>query len=184
MNRPDDPFQDLILAKARAKADEASPRLSVAVLGPGLNAPEDLGGQKRRQIREALENDGHRPFFPEDCVDLDPVSSLFVEQERELLADASVDLVIILHTSSSKGVLVEIGNFVSVPEINGKTAVLFPSVYYTPDESLAANTARGYPVRMPYSDNHFESCQLVSECRKLTQDRAMGRWPGWIPHSF
>ena len=184
MNQSNAEFESFILAKVRTKAGEARQSLRVAVLGPGLGSQDYPEGQKRKQIRDALEDDGHHAFFPEESVISDPLLPPLIDQERELLAGTGVDLIIILHTSTSIGVIAEMGNFVSVPEINEKTVLLFPSVYYKPDQNLAANTARGYPVRMPYSDDHFDSCQLVSECRKWAHDRATGRWPGSMPHSF
>ena len=59
----------------------------------------------------------------------------------------------------------EIANFVSVPEIKAKTAVLFPSRHYSPDESIPGNTVRAYLIKFAYTDEHFRVCQLVSECR-------------------
>lgn len=158
--------------------------LQIAVLGPGLSNPGDPGTLKRRQIRNALEGDGHSPFFPEEVVTSDSPFSSFLDQERTLLDGPDVDLVIILHTPASIGVVAELGNFVSVPDIKAKTAILFPAQFYTPDESLVANTAREYFVKMPYTDTHFKSCQLVSECRRWANDRATGNWQVFSPHEF
>ena len=95
-----------------------------------------------------------------------------------------MDLVIILYTSSSYGVAAELGNFVSAPEIKAKTAVLFPIMYYSPNDSLVANTVWDYLIKMPYTDNHFEICQMVSECRMWAHVRATGRWPAITPHGL
>ena len=158
--------------------------LRIAVMGPGLNDPDDPGARKRRQIRTALEHDGHSPFFPEEYVDSDPPFISLLEQELLILSGSDVDLVIFLHTSTSFGVATELGFFVRYPEIKAKSAVLFPIQFYTPDESLVANTARAYFVKMPYSGDHLDTCQLVSECRKWANDRATGNWQVTTPHQF
>lgn len=179
-------FSKLILAKAKHLAEEArqGTSLLVAVLGPGLGDSNDSGSIKRQQIRVALELDGHRPFFPEDCVSSDPPFMSLLERERRLLDRPDVDLVIILYTPTSHGVATELGHFVAVPDIRAKTAVLIPIDLYTPDEGLVANTVREYRIRMPYSAEHLKSCKIVSECRRWANDRATGRWQGSEPHSF
>ena len=158
--------------------------LSVAVLGPGFDTKDDLGVKKRRQIRDALANDGHKPFFPEEIVTLNRPFQAVLEEERQILSRPDVDLVIILHTDTSFGALMEIANFVSVPEIKAKTAVLFPSQHYAPDESISGDTVRAYLVKFVYTEEHLRICQLVSECRKWAYDRAMGSWPAVVPHGF
>ena len=95
-------------------------------MGPGLKDPDDLGARKRWQIRNALENDGHSPFFPEEYVNSDPPFISLLEQELLILSGSEVDLVIFLHTSTSIGVATELGYFISDPEIKAKSAVLFP----------------------------------------------------------
>ena len=186
MSDPNNIFGNLMSDRAKTVAAVygAGLSLSVAVLGPGMSNPDDPGSRKRKQIRDALEDDGHRPFFPEDLVGSDPPSESLLEKERTLLGRPDVDLVIVLHTSTSYGAIAELGNFVSVPEIKAKTAVLFPIEYYMPDESLVANTVRDYLIKMPYTDSHFEACQLVSECRKWASDRATGMWPVGTPYRF
>ena len=184
MSEHDAAYSDLISAKAK-QAHQASrhrSRLGIAVLGPGLSDDRGTGAQKRLQIRDALKNDGHNPFFPEDLVVNDPLHESVLEQERDILSQPTVDLVIILYTSDSPGALMEIANFVSVPEIKAKTAILFPIEYYNPDDGLPGNTVREYIVRTTYTDAHFQACQLVSECRKWARDRATESWPSVIPH--
>ena len=168
-------------AQERYRIDRS---LRVAVLGPGPTDGEAPGPQKRRDIRGALAADGHRPFFLEERVDpAEPRESL-LEQERRILSDSAVDLVIVLHTQDSFGALMEIANFASEPAIKAKTAVLFPLQFYTPESGLPGNTIREYRDKMIYSDEHFQSCQIVGECRKWAHDRATGQWPDPIPHSF
>ena len=177
---------DLISRKTREAQERyrIDRSLRVAVLGPGPTDSEALGPQKRRDIRGALERDGHQPFFPEEGIDpAEPRESL-LDQERRILGDPSVDLVIILHTRDSFGALMEIANFVSEPTIKAKTAVLFPLQFYAPESGLPGNTIREYRDKMLYSDEHFQSCQIVGECRKWAHDRATGQWPAPIPHSF
>ena len=101
-----------------------------------------------------------------------------------MLSSTDVDLVIILYTLTSFGAGWEIANFEGVPEIKSKTAVLFPIELYTPDSSLTANTVRAFQAKMPYTNNHFEVCQLVEECRKWARDRQTGMWPGIAPFQF
>ena len=98
-----------------------------------------------------------------------------------MLSSTDVDLVIILYTLTSFGAGWEIANFEGVPEIKAKTAVLFPIEHYTPDSSLTANTVRAFQAKMPYTNYHFEVCQLVEECRKWARDRQTGMWPGIAP---
>lgn len=149
--------------------------LQIAVLGPSLDDICDIGTRKRLQIRDALRDRGHAPFFPEDLIDVSAPD--WIGQERELLGDDSVDLVIILHTKNSWGAFSELANFVSFPEIRIKTAVLFPSEHYEPMNSLPANIVQSYFVRLPYTDRHMELCQLTSECIKWADDRRNGVWP-------
>lgn len=160
--------------EARMAGERAG--ISIAVLGPGLNT-DTAGSRKRRQIHAELERDGHNPFFPESYVASDPTRESLLEQERRLLGGSDVHLVVILHTAASYGTIAEIAYFTQFPEILAKSAILFPINYYTPDESLVANTVREYHIRIPYSDDQFDACQLVAECRKWARDRAMGRWP-------
>ena len=158
--------------------------LRIAVMGPGLGNPDDPGTRKRLQIRDALVDDGHNPFFPEDYATTDPPFISLLEQEHLILSGSGVDLVIFLHTTTSIGVATELGYFIGNPEIKAKSAVLFPIQFYTPDESLVANTVREYFIKMPYNDTHFATCQLVSECRKWANDRATGNWQVLQPHQF
>lgn len=180
-----DPTLGLLVS---SKAKEAAERyrterpLRIAVLGPGLQRAGYPGTQKRRQIHDALLADGHAPFFPEDLVDPTEPRDLLLEQERRILLEPDVDLVIILHTRNSMGVLMEIANFVSAPLIKAKTAVLFPNSFYTPDRGLPGNTVRAFRDKMMYSSKQFNDCDLVGECRKWAYDRAMGQWPDPLPH--
>ena len=131
--------------------------LSIAVLGPGLSG-NNLGSQKRRQILKALIDDGHVPFFPECHVDKDHPFTPILVQERELLSESSVDLVIILHTAETIGVAMEFGKFVDDPRIVAKTAILYPWRFYN-DESVAADTVNRYLVVHPYTDVQLDECR-------------------------
>ena len=166
-----------IARKTEAMAAQEMIGISIAVLGPGLNA-DTPGSRKRRQIHAELKQDGHKPFFPESHVTADPTRASLLDQELELLSGPDVHLVLILHTDASYGTIAEIAYFTQSPEIRAKSAILYPIEHYTPDESLVANIVREYHTRMPYSDEQFNACHIVSECRKWAKDRATGRWPG------
>ena len=178
----------LISDKVKALEAERIVNLSlrVAVLGPGLQDATDPGSLKREQIREALEQDGHRPFFPEHELSIIAATPFVshLELERLHLRKPDVHLVIVLYTSRSPGAAMELGNFLSDPEIKAKTAVLYPIEYYTPNESLVANAVRSFLVKMPYSSDHFKSCQIVGECRIWAHARSTGLWPVVAPHVF
>ena len=179
-------FDDIISAKLNSERRNAplSSPLRIAVLGPNLDNADDPGTRKRRQIHDVLERDGHYPFFPETYVDTSQPFDTWIEQERVILSDSAVDLVIVLNTPTSIGVILEIGNFVSAPVIRNKTAIMHPIEYYTPDDSLAANTIRAYLVQMPYTEEQMSVCQLVSECRIWVRRRQIGEWPGLAPHEI
>lgn len=185
MTHPVDPFND----QTAAKCQEIKGRLSlsplrIAVLGPSLEDSDSPGTRKRMQIYDSLKTDGHNPFFPEDEIDNSNPFQTWLEEERLMLSASDVDLVIILNTEDSAGALMEIANFVSVPEINIKTAVLFPNRHYKPDEGLPGNTVQAYFTRFPYTDEQMETCRLVSECRRWAYDRQNGIWPGLSSQSF
>ena len=185
MSDPQDAVVRRILDKPKAmEASGTVPSLSVAVLGPGLRNDEDPGTRKRYQIYNALRGDGHSPFFLEDRVGSGPTSLPVLVLESQILRNPAVALVIILYTSASPGAAAELGYLMSFPEIKAKTAVLIPVGYYQPDDNIVANTVREYAIRMPYSDKHFEECQLVSECRKWAYDRATGERIVVNPRSF
>ena len=178
-------FSKRILARREELEHELSSNpLRIAVLGPSLDDISNSGTRKRRQIADSLENDGHETFFPEQYVLKDDPSVPWVEQERQLLSDSAVDLVIILHTEASAGVLVEIGNFVSVPEISFKTGILFPFQYYRPMDSLSGNTVQAYFTKMQYTQEHLESCELVAECRRWAYTRQKDIWPNLPSERF
>ena len=168
---------DIFAERAAAKTNRELPgrSLRIAVLGPNLDELRDAGTLKRYQIRDALADLGHSPFFPEDVIDSSSLN--WIGQERDLLAGDEVDLIIILHTNDSWGVFGEIANFVSVPQIRTKTAVFFPIEHYTPTRSMPANIIQNYLVKMPYTDDHMRACQLVSDCEKWAQDMQNGYWP-------
>ena len=184
-NQPDT-FDDIIAAKLNSETRRVSRSrpLNIAVLGPNLANTDDPGTRKRRQIYDALERDGHHPFFPETYIDTSQPSDTWIEQERVILSDPAVDLVIVLNTPTSIGVILEIGNFVSAPEIRVKTAIMHPIEYYTPNDSLAANTIRAYLVQTPYTEEQMLACQLVSECRIWVRRRQIGEWPSLAPHEI
>ena len=154
--------------------------LKIAVLGPGLGG-DNFGSRKRRQILESLREDGHAPFFPEDFVDSGSPFESVLTQECELLSDSNVDLVIILHTENSMGVLMEIARFEEFPEIKAKTALLFPMRFYY-DEGLPANTAQSYLVVHPYSEEQYETCRVVGTCRSWASSYKSRLWPAMQPH--
>ena len=179
-----DSFSDLVISKLGEVEGEFIRRsLRIAVLGPDLENINSIGTRKRYQIRDALKDVGHNPFFPE--AQIDKSAPDWIGQERELLSDPEVDLVIILHTVDSWGVFGEISNFVSVPEIQIKTAVLVPIEHYRPTQNLPGNIMQGYFVRMPYTNEQMEICQLVSECTQWALQRQIGIWPELPPtHVF
>ncbi|MCE2457363.1 MAG: hypothetical protein J4G14_06055 [Dehalococcoidia bacterium] len=154
--------------------------LTIAVLGPNLENLDDTGTLKRYQIRDALLDMGHRAFFPEHHID--STAPDWIGQEQDLLRDDTVDLVIILHTENSWGAFGEISNFVSILDIQMKTAVLFPIEHYKPTQGMTGNIVQGYFVRMPYTYEQMEICQLVSECTQWAQQRQIGIWPELPPH--
>lgn len=172
MSDADDTFAERVAANR--KFPQRS--LRIAVLGPNLDEIRDAGTRKRYQIRDALKDLGHSPFFPEEFIDSSSLD--WIGQERDLLAGDDVDLIIILHTNDSWGVFGEIANFVSVTEIRTKTAVFFPIERYTPTRSLPANIVQSYFVKMPYTNDHQEACQLVSECENWARDMQNGYWQG------
>ena len=158
--------------------------LRVAILGPNLSNIEEIGTRKRYEIRDALEDDGHEPFFPECFIDVNDSTSLWIRIEQQLLADPQVDLVIIFHTPEAFGVLTEISNFIDVYEIYSKAAILFPSQFYQPYENLPANTVQGYYVKKIYTEDELRECHVVTECRKWAGDRLNGNWPQLPAHQF
>ncbi len=164
-------------------ADLPHPGVRIAILGPGLSSPTDAGFQKREQIRNTLMSDGHQPFFPEDPGMLVPNHPLepILEQQQRLLSSPDIQLIIVLYTPKSIGAAFELGHIMAIPEIKSKTAVLFPSEYYSPNQTLAANTVREFFARLPYTDTHFQVCQLVDECRRWARDMQIGNWPGLVP---
>jgi hypothetical protein len=143
-----------------------------------MSTPLSSGSKKRQQIRDALKNDGHDPFFPEDHgITLDPLALAALDQEVELLIDPGVNLILLLHTDSSAGVMGEIYRFYRVPEIESKMVVMVPAEYYRPSENVFGNTVRQYRTRFPYDSYLFTSCQLVEECRMWAETMATGQWP-------
>ena len=176
MNAPI-PFRDRISTKAAELLENLQSRkLGIAVLGPALNNADDsLGARKRRQIHDALKQDGHRPFFPEDLVAKGPKA---LPAERELLSRDTVDWVILLHTKQARGTFLEVGHFIEFPEIVGKTTVLYPLDLHE-DDGLMTNTVRTFwssPVL--YTDHDLASCKVVAECRDLASNRlAASQWP-------
>lgn len=172
-------FEERILSKLRVIVHELSQKdLSIAVLGPDLDNLKSEGTRKRYEIRDALQDQGHAPFFPEERIGPSDETLPWVGQENQLLSDDSVDLVIMLDTDDSGGVLVELGNFVASPAICSKTAILFPARHYNPGQSLGlpADTLRAYWTTMFYSDLQMSSCALVPICKRWADDRRNGTW--------
>ena len=160
-------------ASAEGTDDAVSSGISIAVLGPGLGSADEAGLLKRQKIRDELASDGHRPFFPEDDGLLAPVypTESLLDQELRVLTSPEVELVIVLYRPDSVGVGWEIAFISAHPDVKAKTAVLFPAEYYTPNDALAADTVRSFLLKLPYTDRHFEVCQLVEECRMWARAR-------------
>lgn len=157
--------------------------LVIAVLGPMVQGPsDDLASQKRSQIRDELKDDGHRPFFPEECIDSNPTGLSILNRERLLLSSSMVDLIIILHTDPGAGTLQEIANFEPFPEIVRKTRVLFPAKFFDPGVNSFTDTVSEYLVNSQYTDRHMTACSLVWQCRKWASVRAKEVWSLMEPH--
>ena len=125
-----EPLRDRISSRAARFLRELQTerQFGIAILGPAPDNPCGSGAQKRRQIRDALKLDGHAAFFPEDIVSKASAEPLL--EERDILRSDSVDWIILLHTSQGSGTTLEIGNFTDIPEIMGKTTILFPDELY------------------------------------------------------
>ena len=182
-------FEDQIARKASdmAVSLKAGRRISVAVLGPGFpeqGVPESPGSLKRRQIRTALEGDGHRAFFPEDLVESEGIPFSILNWETSLLRDPQVDLIVILHTDSSFGVIAELSHFLTVPEIRDKTVVLFPIEFYNPSGGLVSNIVQNYYYRTFYPEEHLKTCHVVAECRHWANVKAMHGMPQAPAYGF
>ena len=179
-----DSFSSRISAKIRqsVRPHLRSRALKIAVLGPGLSR-NNLGSQKRRKILKVLMDDGHAPFFPERHVDEDNPFTSILTQECELLNKPNVDLVIILHTTDSVGVAMEIARFEEHPRIIAKTAILYPLSLYG-DRSLSANTVNRYLVVHPYTHDQLEECRVVGNCRAWASRRRSRIWPDSQSHRF
>ena len=141
--------------------------LRVAVLGPSRSPSTGANGHKRTQIFYLLKGTGHDPFYPETRISLD---GSWAVSESELLSSSEVDLIIILQTPGSTGVIAELGAFSLVPAIRRKTAVLTPKEYYTPDQGFWANTVSLYPIHIPYTEQQFEECSLLNDCQQIVDD--------------
>ena len=148
--------------------------LSVAVLGPRLTYSTDAAKNKRSQIFRFLEDAGHKPFYPETRIN---INRTWLHQEVELLSSAEVDLVIVLHTHTSWGPAFETGAFAITPTIVSKTAILVPDEYFTPDNNLPANTIDSFPVKVPYTEQDFDECCLLDDCREIVNDFLTGESP-------
>ena len=157
--------------QVRNAYDEASRSRSprIGVLGPSLSEETDIGTIKRCEIQETLNKHGYDAFFPECEIDLSDSSILWLEEERKLLADKSVALIILLHTTSY-GVVAEIGNFVSIPEIQSKCVILYPAKHYEPGKNLLANTVQAFD-NMIYTDQQLQECHVVAQCVEWADNR-------------
>lgn len=159
--------------------------LIIAILGPvPSDDQKEIFGWKRNQIRAVLRNDGHRPFFPEDCTKNDPTLPSLLQQEVLLMSSTVVDLVILFHTESGSGTLQEIGKFDSYPSILNKTRVLFPMKFFHPGANLFSNSLSEYAVKSPYTDEHLSTCSVLYECRKWASERAKEIWSLMQPQTF
>ena len=170
------PFAQTTLENARrgAATTGIERSLSVAVLGPAVDDSPGSGGWKRQQIYDTLVELGHRPFFPEERVERD---SLWVDREIQILSASDVNLVIVLQTADSIGVMGELPAFVREASIVSKTAVLTPVQHYKPTESFLANAVSYYRVRVPYAQQHFDECRLLNDCREIVSDFLSGNSP-------
>ena len=169
---PTGSFRDRISAKVQSNSHvlQSERPLGIAVLGPRLANSDTPGARKRRQIYEALKQEGHKPFYPEDLVA--GGTRRVLAEERDILSHDSVDWIILLHTEEGRGTLLEIGYFSNYPEIIKKTTLFFPKDFYNPDENLAANTVEGFwspPV--PHTQEHLASCSVVAECKDMAAVR-------------
>ena len=173
MSGNETPFPPTTLENARRRAATTGIEcsLSVAVLGPAVDEAPGSGGWKRQQIYDTLEELGHRPFFPEERVERD---SLWVDREIQILSAPDVSLIIVLQTTDSIGVMGELPALVREVSIVSKTAVLTPAQYYKPTESFLANAVSYYRVRVPYTQQHFDECRLLNECREIVSDFLSG----------
>ena len=173
MSGDEAPFAQTTLENARRRARTVGTErsLSVAVLGPAVGDSAGSGGRKRQQIYDALAERGHRPFFPEDRVESD---SLWVAREIEILSASDVNLIIVLQTADSIGVMGELPAFVTYEAIVSKTAVLTPAQYYKPTESFLANAVSYYHARVAYTQQDFDECCLLNDCREIVADFLSG----------
>ncbi len=177
-------FEQLLAEQwAEIDAQVKAIRLSIAVLGPHLDDEGNRGSQKRHQIARALQETGHETFFPEDRVEDIPFLPVVV-QERQLLSNTAVDLVIVLNVENATGAIVELGHFVSIPEIIFKTGVLFPAEHYKPGENLISNTVQAYHDLYLYKEEDLETCELVAECIRWASTRQRTVWQGLSSESF
>lgn len=173
MSSNEAPFAQTTLENARRRAAAAgiARSLSVAVLGPAVDDSVGSGGWKRQQIYDDLAELGHQPFFPEERVEPD---SLWVDSEIEILSAPDVNLVIILQTEGSIGVIGELTAFVTHEAIVSKTAVLTPAQYYKPTESFLANAVSYYRARVAYTQRQFDECRLLNDCHEIVSDFLSG----------
>ena len=181
---PCDPFAQTTSENARQRIGEPGPHhrsLSVAILGPALGGSSNAGGRKRQQIRNQLREAGHCPFYPEERIGPD---GLWVARERAVLSSASVDLIIILQTDESIGVMGELTAFVTEEAIVAKTAVLTPAQHFRPEQSFLANAVSYYRVLLPYTERQFEECCLLNDCREIIDDLLSGASPLALPAEF
>ena len=181
--------QDLLVAELEACVLETvggGDGLIISVLGPNpSDDPCQIAGWKRNQIRDVLKTDGHRPFYPEDCIAPDPRGPTMLQRELLLLSSPLVDLVILFHTETGSGTLQEIGKFDSVPEIASKTRILFPFKFFDPGAgNIFSDSLSEYLVKSPYSDDHLSRCRVIYECRKWASVREKELWSLMEPHEF
>ncbi len=160
-----DPLRDRILRKVHGQPPR---QLGVAVLGPSLNDPDGPATQKRHQIRDALKECGHAPFYLEDLVSED--SSTPIHDEREILSRDTVDWIIVFCAQGAVGTAAEILGLTDYPEIIRKTTILFPYDLYC-DGGLVARVIRGsWSPPLLYTEKHFASCSVVAECTGLADE--------------
>ena len=123
---------------------------------------------------------GMEAFLPEDyIVDSPAVSD--IDQERDLLRNSDIDLIIAL--DNSVGVLGELASFENDPEIVKKSFILYPAENYNP-VTYAADIVQQYWNRMSFSREELERCDLVTECEERAKAFRKMKWQGSPARQF
>lgn len=140
---------------------------TVVVLGPGSNAQNQEGWNKRKRIARELRRHGFDVVFPEERLRAGGDVPL-LWAEVTYLRNEDIDFVIVLN-HQAPGVLAELSVFNQYPELVQKMCVLHPEGYLptgaTP-QTVGADVLASYPNRLPYASESFSKCNLVNECVK------------------